>query len=134
MENRISSQNHIVSVIVTTHGRVDFLPKALLSVESQTYKNLELILVDDNADNQEIRNRVTELMALHSKWRVIRNTKTLGGSLTRNEGIVPALESSHAIAFGMKLAKKYNSNESIIINLSGRGDKDMNTILNYLDL
>ena len=54
--------------------------------------------------------------------------------LTRNEGIVPALESSHAIAFGMKLAKKYNSNESIIINLSGRGDKDMNTILNNIDL
>jgi tryptophan synthase beta subunit len=34
----------------------------------------------------------------------------------------------------MKLAKKYNSNESIIINLSGRGDKDMNTILKNIDL
>ena len=54
--------------------------------------------------------------------------------LTRIEGIIPALESSHAIAYGIKLAKKYDSNDSIIINLSGRGDKDMNTILNYLDL
>ncbi len=51
--------------------------------------------------------------------------------LTRLEGIIPALESSHAIAFGINLAKKYGKNDSIIINLSGRGDKDMETVLNY---
>lgn len=51
--------------------------------------------------------------------------------LTRLEGIIPALESSHAIAYGLKIAKKYNKNDCIIINLSGRGDKDMDTILNY---
>ena len=51
--------------------------------------------------------------------------------LTRIEGIIPALESSHAIAYGIKIAKKYDNNDCIIINLSGRGDKDMDTILNY---
>ena len=51
--------------------------------------------------------------------------------LTRVEGIIPALESSHAIAYGIKIAKKYDKNDSIIINLSGRGDKDMDTILNF---
>ena len=51
--------------------------------------------------------------------------------LTRIEGIIPALESSHAIAYGLKIAKNYNKNDVIIINLSGRGDKDMDTILNY---
>ncbi len=51
--------------------------------------------------------------------------------LTRIEGIIPALESSHAIAYGMKIAKKYDKNDCIIINLSGRGDKDMDTILKY---
>ena len=51
--------------------------------------------------------------------------------LTRIEGIIPALESSHAIAYGIKIAKKYDKNDCIIINLSGRGDKDMDTILNY---
>ena len=51
--------------------------------------------------------------------------------LTRLEGIIPALESSHAIAYGLKIASKYNKNDCIIINLSGRGDKDMDTILNY---
>ena len=45
------------------------------------------------------------------------------------EGIIPALESSHAIAYGMKIAKKYSKAESIIVNLSGRGDKDIETIL-----
>ncbi len=52
--------------------------------------------------------------------------------LTRLEGIIPALESSHAIAYACKIAKKYKSNDIIIVNLSGRGDKDMGTVLNSL--
>ena len=50
--------------------------------------------------------------------------------LTRLEGIIPALESSHAIAYAIKIAKKYQKTDSIIVNLSGRGDKDLHTILN----
>ncbi len=49
-------------------------------------------------------------------------------TLTRVEGIIPALESSHAIAYGMKLAASMKPEQRIIINLSGRGDKDINTI------
>lgn len=49
-------------------------------------------------------------------------------TLTRIEGIIPALESSHAIAYAAKLAKTMKPTQSIIINLSGRGDKDMHTI------
>ena len=48
--------------------------------------------------------------------------------LCKLEGIIPALESSHAIAYAIKIAKNYKNNESIIVNLSGRGDKDINTI------
>ena len=48
--------------------------------------------------------------------------------LTRTEGIIPALESSHALAYGVKLAASMKPDQSIIINLSGRGDKDINTI------
>ncbi|MGC8854013.1 MAG: tryptophan synthase subunit beta [Halothiobacillaceae bacterium] len=48
--------------------------------------------------------------------------------LTRTEGIIPALESSHAIAYAMKLAPTMDKDAIIIVNLSGRGDKDMNTI------
>ena len=50
--------------------------------------------------------------------------------LTKLEGIIPALESSHAVAYAMKIAKKYKKNDVMIVNLSGRGDKDLNTILN----
>ncbi len=49
-------------------------------------------------------------------------------TLTRVEGIIPALESSHAIAYAMKLAKEMDKDQIIIVNLSGRGDKDMHTI------
>ena len=48
--------------------------------------------------------------------------------LTLTEGIIPALESSHALAYGAKLAKTMDKDKIIIINLSGRGDKDINTI------
>jgi tryptophan synthase beta chain len=48
--------------------------------------------------------------------------------LTRVEGIIPALESSHAVAYAMKLAATMRPDQRIIINLSGRGDKDINTI------
>lgn len=52
--------------------------------------------------------------------------------LSRSEGIIPALESSHAIAFATKLAKTLNQEETILVNLSGRGDKDADFIVeNY---
>ena len=53
--------------------------------------------------------------------------------LTSKEGIIPALESSHAIGYGIKIAKIYSKDESIIVNLSGRGDKDIETILKIGD-
>jgi len=49
-------------------------------------------------------------------------------ALTRIEGIIPALESSHALAYAIKLAPTMSKDQTIIVNLSGRGDKDINTI------
>ncbi len=48
--------------------------------------------------------------------------------LTRLEGILPALESAHAVAYGMKLAARMRPDQCILINLSGRGDKDVQTL------
>ncbi len=48
--------------------------------------------------------------------------------LTRVEGIMPALESSHAVAYGMKLAASMSPEQIVVINLSGRGDKDIPTV------
>ncbi len=48
--------------------------------------------------------------------------------LCRTEGIIPALESSHAIAYAMKLAATMSPEQSILVNLSGRGDKDIGTV------
>lgn len=49
-------------------------------------------------------------------------------ALTRIEGIIPALESSHALAYAMKLAPTLSADKNLVVNLSGRGDKDINTI------
>ena len=51
--------------------------------------------------------------------------------LTRIEGIIPALESSHALAYAIKIASKLPKDKIIIVNLSGRGDKDMDIIESY---
>jgi tryptophan synthase beta chain len=48
--------------------------------------------------------------------------------LTRTEGIIPALETSHALAYAAKLAPTMRRDQTIVINLSGRGDKDMDTV------
>ncbi len=52
--------------------------------------------------------------------------------LCKTEGIIPALESSHGIAYACKLAAKMKKDEIIIVNLSGRGDKDINTVAHEL--
>ncbi len=51
--------------------------------------------------------------------------------LTRIEGIIPALESSHALAYTNKIAAKMKNHEVVIVNLSGRGDKDINTVATH---
>ncbi|PID65389.1 MAG: tryptophan synthase subunit beta [Gammaproteobacteria bacterium] len=53
-------------------------------------------------------------------------------ALSRMEGIIPALESSHAIAHAMKIAKQMSVDESILVNLSGRGDKDLDFVLTQI--
>jgi len=53
-------------------------------------------------------------------------------TLSRLEGIIPALESAHAVAHAIKLAPQLSPDESIVVNLSGRGDKDVETVAGIL--
>ncbi|MBF4692745.1 tryptophan synthase subunit beta [Fusibacter ferrireducens] len=53
--------------------------------------------------------------------------------LCKCEGIIPALESAHAVAYALKLAPQMSPEETIVVNLSGRGDKDVETIKEYYD-
>jgi tryptophan synthase beta chain len=64
------------------------------------------------------------------KYDVIGDDDTIDAffELSRMEGIIPAIESAHAVAYGIKLAKKMGTG-SVLINLSGRGDKDMDYVI-----
>ena len=64
------------------------------------------------------------------KYDVVSDDETIDAffTLSKLEGIIPAIESSHAVAYGMKLAKQMGKG-AILINLSGRGDKDMDYII-----
>ncbi len=61
----------------------------------------------------------------------IRDEEALAAfhALAKFEGIIPALESSHAVAFAMKRAGTLSPDQTLLVNLSGRGDKDLNTVL-----
>ena len=54
--------------------------------------------------------------------------------LSRSEGIIPALESAHAVAYAMKIAKTMAADQTILVNLSGRGDKDADFVAQHLGL
>ncbi len=54
-------------------------------------------------------------------------------TLCRLEGIIPALESAHAVAAAMERATRYDRQDSLVVNLSGRGDKDMASVAEYLN-
>ncbi len=66
----------------------------------------------------------------HATYVTVSDEEALRGfhALTSWEGIIPALETSHALAFVEYLAPKYARGDSIVVNLSGRGDKDLNTV------
>ena len=51
--------------------------------------------------------------------------------MSKTEGIIPAIESSHAVAYGMKLSKELSQDKIIVITISGRGDKDCAAIARY---
>lgn len=84
------SKTDLVSIVITTYGRTDFLKKALESASSQTYSNTEIILVDDNAEKEDVRAQVIEIAKAYPVHKLILNEKNLGGSFSRNEGIKAA--------------------------------------------
>lgn len=81
----------LVSVVITTYGRTDTLHRAIKSVLSQTYPNIEIIVVDDNKDEQ-IRKEVIKTASSidDSRVKLVMNAVNMGGALARNEGIKAA--------------------------------------------
>lgn len=68
-----------------------------------------------------------------ANYVAVTDSEALQGfhDLTRIEGILPALESSHALAYAAKLAATMDTEQIIVVNLSGRGDKDIHTVANH---
>ncbi len=69
------------------------------------------------------------------RYRAARDAEVIDAflMLTRTEGIIPALESAHAVAEAVKVAKKGKKTESVVVTLSGRGDKDVEEVQRYLN-
>jgi tryptophan synthase beta chain len=80
-----------------------------------------------------------EHASLHDSGRVeytsVSDTEALNAfqALSKLEGIIPALESAHAIAHAIKVAAEMRGDQTVIVNLSGRGDKDVNTVQENLE-
>jgi tryptophan synthase beta chain len=68
-----------------------------------------------------------------AEYKAVTDSEAVKGFrlLSETEGIIPALESSHAVAYAIKMVPKMDKDKIVIINISGRGDKDVQTILRY---
>lgn len=77
----------LVSVVIPTYNRTEYFNEALQSVLAQTYKNIEIIVVDDNVNKPEVRRFVEGKVANIPQCILVQNEKNLGGALNRNEGI-----------------------------------------------
>lgn len=84
------SEEKLVSVIIPTYSRTKYIKRAIDSVLNQTYKNIEIIVVDDNGDGSKYQNKMKEIMSEYSKFeniKYIRHKINLNGSAARNTGI-----------------------------------------------
>lgn len=77
----------LVSVVITTYNRTDFLSSAIESVINQTYDNIEIVVVDDNAENEKSRSTVEKIIRNYPQCVLVKNKTRMGGALARNEGI-----------------------------------------------
>ncbi len=77
-----------VSIIIPTYNRSEMLDKAIKSALEQTYKNIEIIVVDDNANNEEEREKTKLIVSKYPNVLLLQNETNLGGALTRNNGII----------------------------------------------
>jgi tryptophan synthase beta chain len=71
-----------------------------------------------------------------AEYAAVTDKEALGGFhlLCKTEGIIPALESAHALAYTVKIGRKFKKNEIVVICLSGRGDKDINTVADTMGM
>lgn len=107
-------EEKLVSVIITTYKRSNEIERAIKSILNQSYRNIELIVVDDNANEKEEREKTKKILDKYEKIRYIQNEKNLGGALSRNVGIEEAR--GEFIAFlddddeydSEKIKKQYN--------------------------
>jgi len=124
----------LVTVIIPTYNRIDTLERAINSVEKQTYKNIELIIIDDNANNENIRKEVRKIVSRHKNAKLIENKENLGGGMTRNEGIkksngvfIAFLDDDDEF-YPQKIEKQYNLYQKM-----KKKDKNIGLIYCYAD-
>ncbi|MDM5329839.1 glycosyltransferase family 2 protein [Neobacillus sp. CF12] len=83
-------EENIVSVVIPTYKRADTLPRAIDSVLNQSYKNIEIIVVDDNNPDTEYRKYTESIMDMYKKYKnviYLKHDKNKNGSAARNTGI-----------------------------------------------
>lgn len=80
------AENDLISIVITTHGRGDRLGCAVRSAINQSYDNIEIIVVDDNGDCREEREKTEKIVKKYTNVSLIKNDRNLGGALSRNVG------------------------------------------------
>ncbi len=127
--SELSPGHHAAALVAGREGVLHGMATYVLQDESGQVETTQSVSagLDYPAVGPEHANLMTTGRAKYvaeNDQEALRAFKTL----SETEGIMPALEPAHAISFAMKLAKKIPSEDPIIVNLSGRGDKDVDTV------
>ena len=81
------NNNVLISVVITTYSRPNYLERAIRSVLNQTYNPIEIIVVDDNGDESIFRKETAEIIKKFNGIKYVKNKKNLGANKSRNLGI-----------------------------------------------
>ncbi|HEX9318605.1 MAG TPA: tryptophan synthase subunit beta [Nitrososphaeraceae archaeon] len=128
----IKSGSHAATLVAGSEGILHGMKTYILQDSSGQVQNTHSIsagLDYPGVGPQHVHLRETG----RAKYVAVSDNDALKAFLTLSklEGIIPALESAHAISYSMSLAKKMTKNERIVVTLSGRGDKDMEEVMKY---
>ena len=80
-------KEELISIVITTYNRSNKVEDAIKSAINQTYKNTEIIVVDDNSNNLDERKKTETIVKKYKNIKLVQNKRNLGGALSRNEGI-----------------------------------------------
>lgn len=131
----VDSKQHAATITKGTTGVLHGMKSIFLQDKDGQIK--DVYSISAGLDYPGVGPQHAHLHEIHrAEYKAVNDQEAVNAFLylTRTEGIIPAIESSHALAYAMKLAPSLDKDKIIVVTLSGRGDKDVKSIAEFLEV